>query len=278
MGATRIVGAGLRLWAENWVPWFIVTLALTGVIAVVTAAVDPWSAVDGTTFWIGERPAYRPDPNAIAVVLTLLSVFFLGPWELLILTNAALRATFSDPLRGSALIGRTIIGVRSVLWIFVVLFLFALPIFIVLVGVARAMESADAQALLGLVPLAVFLLVLPRLATIVNVFVGEDARGSKAIAGAWRLSLGAWATSAGTIVLSFLIALAVTILPGLIMAEVFPRPEVGDAVARAIVQSLLNAVVTPIGIAIVTVLYLELRARAGSLDQAALRRNLARFD
>ena len=278
MGATRIVGAGLRLWSENWVPWFVVTLALTGVIAVVTAAVDPWSAVDGTTIWIGERPTYRPDPNALAVVLTLVSVFFLGPWELLILTNAALRATFSDPLRGSALLGRTIAGVRSLLWIFVVLTLFALPFLIVLVGVARATQSADARALLGLVPLAVFLLVLPRLATLFNVFVGEDARGAKAIAGAWRLSLRAWATSAGTIVLSVLIALAVTILPGLIMAEVFPRPEVGDAVARTIVQSLLNAVVTPIGIAIVTVLYLELRARAGSLDQAALRRNLARFD
>ena len=278
MGATRIVGAGLRLWAENWVPWFVVTLALTGAIAVVTAAVDPWSAVDGVTIWIGERPAYRPAPNALAVVLTLVSVFFLGPWELLILTNAAMRATFSDPLRGSSLIGRTINGVRSLLWIFVVLILFALPFLIVLVGVARATQSADARALLGLVPLVIFLVFLPRLATFVNVFVGEDSRGSKAIAGAWRLSRGAWATSAGTIVLSFLIALAVTILPGSIMAEVFPRPEVGDAVARTIVQALLNAVVTPIGIAIVTVLYLELRARAGSLDQAALRRNLARFD
>jgi hypothetical protein len=53
---------------------------------------------------------------------------------------------------------------------------------------------------------------------------------------------------------------------------------VGDAVARTIMQSLLNAVVTPIGTAIVTVLYLELHARAGSLDQASLRRHLARFD
>jgi hypothetical protein len=278
MGATRIVGAGLRLWAENWVPWFVVTLALTGLIAVVTAAVDPWSAVTGVTIWIGERPAYRPAPNALAVVLTLVNTFLLSPWELVILTNAALRATYSDPLRGSALIGRTIIGVRSLLWIFVVLVLFALPFLIVLLGIARATESADSRALLGLVPLTIFLVFLPRLATFVNVFVGEDSRGAKAIAGAWRLSKGAWATSAGTIVLSFLIALAVTILPGLIVAEVFPRPEVGDAVARTIVQSLLNAVVTPIGIAIVTVLYLELRARAGPLDQAELRRNLARFD
>jgi hypothetical protein len=278
MGATRIVGAGLRLWAENWVPWFVVTLALTGLIAVVTAAVDPWSAVTGVTIWIGERPAYRPAPNALAIVLTLVNTFLLSPWELVILTNAALRATCSDPLRGSALIGRTIIGVRSLLWIFVVLVLFALPFLIVLLGIARATESADSRALLGLVPLTIFLVFLPRLATFVNVFVGEDSRGAKAIAGAWRLSKGAWATSAGTIVLSFLIALAVTILPGLIVAEVFPRPEVGDAVARTIVQSLLNAVVTPIGIAIVTVLYLELRARAGPLDQAELRRNLARFD
>ena len=278
MGATRIVGAGLRLWAENWVPWFVVTLALTGVIAVVTAAVDPWSAVDGMTIWIGARPTYRPDPNALAVVLTLVNAFLLSPWELVILTNAALRATYSDPLRGSALIGRTIIGVRSLLWIFVVLLLFAAPFFIVLGLIVRAMRSTDAQGVLLLIPFAMLLVVLPRLATLAHVFVGEDARGSKAVAGAWRLSSGAWATSAGAIVLSFLIALAVTILPGLIVAEVFPRPEVSDAVARTIVQSLLNAVVTPIGIAIVTVLYLELRARAGPLDQAELRRNLARFD
>jgi hypothetical protein len=278
MGATRIVGAGLRLWAENWVAWFVVTLALTGTIAVVTAAVDPWSTVNGVTIWIDEVPRYRPDPNALAVVLTLVSVFFLGPWELVILTKAALRATFSEPLRGRELIGRTIVGVRSLVWIFVVLILFSLPLGIVLAGIARATRSADAGALLGLVSLAAFLLLVPRLATVVNVFVGEDARGSKAIAGAWHLSRGAWGTSAGTILLSILIAIAVAILPELIVAEVFPAPEVGDAVARTVVQSLLNAVVTPIGIAIVTVLYLELRERAGQLDQAALRRNLARFD
>jgi hypothetical protein len=278
MGATQIVGAGLRLWAENWVPWFVVTLALTGVIDVVTAAVDPWSAVDGVTIWIGEAPSYRPDPSALAVVLTLVNVLFLSPWELVILTNAALRATFTDPLRGSALIGRTIAGVRSLLWILVVLLLFALPLFIVLGFMVAAMRSTDAQGLLLLIPLAMLILFVPRLATLAHVFVGEDARGAKAIAGAWQLSRGAWGTCAGTILLSILIAIAVTILPGSIVAEVFPNPEVGDAVARTVVQALLNAVVTPIGIAIVAELYLELRARAGLLDQPALRGHLARFD
>jgi hypothetical protein len=277
MGATRIVGAGIELWAENWVPWFVVTLALTGVIDIVIAAVDPWSAVTGATIWIGEPPLYRPAPSALAVVLTLVSVFFLGPWELVVLARAALHATSSDPLRGSALIGRTLVGVRSILWILVVLIVYALPLIIVVVGIARATQPADAGLLL-LIPLVAFLLFVPRLATFVNVFVGEDARGAKAIGAAWRLSRGAWGTSLGTIVLSILIGIAVTILPGLIVAEVFPDPVVGDAVARTTVQSLLNAVVTPIGIAIVTVLYLELRARKGLLDQAALRRNLARFD
>jgi hypothetical protein len=278
MGATRIVGAGIELWAENWVSWFVVTLALTGVMDVLIAAVDPWSAVTGVTIWIGEPPSYRPDPSALAVVLTLVAVFFLGPWELVALTRAALRATSSDPLRGSALIGRTIVGVRSILWILVVLIVYALPLIIVVVGIARATQPADAAGLLLVIPLAAFLVFVPRLVTFVNVFVGEDARGAKAIGGAWRVSKGAWGTSAGTIVLSILIGIAVTILPGLIVAEVFPDAVVSDAVARTIVQSLLNAVVTPIGIAIVTVLYLELRARKGLLDQAALRRNLARFD
>lgn len=189
-----------------------------------------------------------------------------------------MHATISDPLPGPGVIGRTIAGVRSLLWIFVVLIVYALPLIIIVVGIARATQPADDPGLLVLIPLATFLVFVPRLATFVNVFVGEDARGSKAIAGAWRLSRGAWGTSAGTILLSILIGIAVTILPGLIVAEVFPDPLVGDAVARTIVQSLLNAVVIPIGIAIVTVLYLELRARKGLLDQAALQRKLARFD
>lgn len=100
MGATGIVGAGIALWAENWVRWFVVTLALTGVMDVLIASVDPWSAVDGVTIWIGEPPSYRPDPSVLAVVLTLVSVFFLGPWELVILTRPP--CTRRSPTRSQA--------------------------------------------------------------------------------------------------------------------------------------------------------------------------------
>ncbi|MGH2681291.1 MAG: hypothetical protein ACRDG8_12580 [Actinomycetota bacterium] len=278
MGAFQVVGAGLRLWSSNWVRWFVVTLLMTGAIAIVTAALDPWSATYGAPFWTRTPANARPDPGAIAVLLTLVTVFVLSPWELLILTNAALRATFSDAPRGSALIGRTIGKVHSILWIFFLLALLAIPLFLVLVGIADAMGSAEARSFLLFVPLALFVLIGSRLATLIHVFVGEDARGTKAITGAWRLSRGAWGTAAGTLALSFLVAIAVTIVPGLIVAEALPGADVADAVGRTVIQSLLNALVTPMGTAIVTALYLELRARAGVLDQASLRRNLARFD
>jgi hypothetical protein len=277
MGAIRIVGAGLRLWAAHWAPWFVVTFALTGVIAVVAAAVDPWSATYGWPVWVGDRPTDR-DPNGLAIVLTLVSVFFLGLWELVILTRAALSETLTEPPRGSRLIGSTVRGVLPMLWVCFLLGLAGVPLFLVVVGIADAMGSADARNLLAFVPLGLFLWIGARLATLTHVFVGEDARGTRAIVGAWRLSRGAWATSAGVLVLSFLISIAVTILPGVIAADVFPDAVATDAVGRTIVQSLLNALLTPMWIAILAALYLELRARAGLLDQAILRGNVARFD
>ena len=38
MGAVAIVGAGLRIWSKNWFLWFLVTLAMTGVVLVIIAA------------------------------------------------------------------------------------------------------------------------------------------------------------------------------------------------------------------------------------------------
>ena len=109
-------------------------------------------------------------------------------------------------------------------------------------------------------------------------FVGEDARGTRAISGAWRLSRGAWGTSLGTLLLLLLIAIAIGIVPSIVVGEAFSGPVVEDAVPRAVVQALLNAVTTPIGTAVIAVLYLELRARKGVLDQQDLQAKLARFD
>jgi hypothetical protein len=278
MGATKIVGAGLRLWAESWFPWFLVTLVMTGTIAVLTAIVDPWSAIYGVEWWLDDRPFPRPDPNALAVLLGLVGTFLLGPWELLILTRASLRSTFAPALRGSALIGGTIRGVHSVLWIFVLLALMAIPVFVAIIGIVYAAREADAAGLLLLVPLVLFLYFVPRLATLADLFVAQDARGTKAIGGAWRLSSGAWATSAGTIVLVALIAIAISIPAGALMGELFPSVTRGDAIARAIIQAVVNGLVTPMTTAIVAVLYVELLARKSVLDQGVLRTNLARFD
>ena len=275
MGAAAIVGAGLRIWVKNWFAWFIVTLAMTGVVAVIIAWVDPWTGTFGIQFWVGEPPFYRPDPTPLAVILTIALALFLGPWEIVVLTRSALRAALWEPPTGRAIIGRTIRGVHSILWIFVLLGICLIPVVLLLVAIARAMESSG---IVALIPLALLLWAGPRLATLTHVFVGEDARGSRAIAGAWGLSRGAWVTSLGTLLLLLLVAIAITIVPSIIVGEVFPSPVVGDAIPRAVVQSILNAITTPMSTAVVAALYLELRARKGVLDQQALRANLARFD
>lgn len=276
MGAAATVGAGLRIWAKNWFAWFLVTLAMTGVVAVIIAWVDPWTGTFGVQYWVGEPPFSRPDPTPLAVILTLVLALFLGPWEIVVLTRSALRATFSEPPAGRAIIGRTIRGAHSILWIFVLLGIFLIPVVLLLVGIARATGSTP--GIVAFIPIALLLWAGPRLATLTHVFVGEDARGTRAIAGAWRLSRGAWGTSLGTLLLLLLVAIAISIVPSIIVGEAFPSPVIGDAIPRAVIQALLNAITTPMSAAVVAALYLELRARKGVLDQQALQANLARFD
>jgi hypothetical protein len=278
MRAAHIVGAGIRIWTKNWFPWFLVTLAMTGVVAVIIAAVDPWTGTFGVQYWIGEHPFHRPDPTPLAVVLSLVLALFLGPWEIVVLTRSAIRATFWEPTIEQALIGRTIRGVHSILWIFVLLGICLAPVVLLLFAIATALRTEAAGGIIALLPLALLFWAGPRLATLTHVFVGEDARGTHAIAGAWRLSRGAWGTSVGTLLLFVLVAIAISLVPSIIVGAAFVDPVIGDAVPRALIQALLSAVTTPMGTAVITALYLELRARKGGLDQQALRASLARFD
>jgi hypothetical protein len=82
----------------------------------------------------------------------------------------------------------------------------------------------------------------------------------------------------GTLLLLLLVAIAITLVPSIIVGEAFPSPVIGDAIPRAVIQALLNAITTPMSTAVIAALYLELRARKGVLDQQALQANLARFD
>jgi hypothetical protein len=159
----------------------------------------------------------------------------------------------------------------------------AIPIVIVF-AILAAVTPSDAEAaavgifVAGISFLALFLWIAPRLAILVQVFVGEDERGTQAIGEAWRRSRGAWAPALGVVVLSILIALGISLVPSLIAAGAFPLPTVEHAVPRAILYALTSALTTPIGVAITSALYLELSARKGVLDQASLRRRLSRFD
>jgi hypothetical protein len=278
MGAAAIVGAGVRIWTKRWFPWFLVTIVMTGVIAVIIAAVDPWTGTYGMRYPFEEGPFLRPDPTPLAVILSLVLALFAGPWEIVVLTRSALRATIGEPATGGALIGRPIRGVPSIVWICVRLAISLIPIVLLLVTIAAVAGSEAGMAIAALIPLALLLWAVPRLATLTHVFVGDDARGTRAIAGAWRLSRSAWGTSLGTILLVLLFAIAISIVPSLIVGQAFSSPIVGDAIPRAIVQALLNAVITPMSTAIIAALYLELHARKGTLDQQDLRTNLARFD
>lgn len=275
MGPSAILGAGLGLWAESWFRWFLVTLAMSGLITILIAAVDPWTGTFGVQYWFGDRPFSRPDPTAPAVVLSLVSALLLGPWAVVVLSRGLLRSTVSDPHPAAPVIGGTIRGVHSILWIFVLLAICLIPIFLLLFAVGSALGATEIAVFL---PLAILLWAGPRLATLTHVFVGEDARGSRAIAGSWRLSRGAWGTCIGALLLFLLITIAISIVPSIVVGQAFSDPVVADAVPRAIIQALLNAIVTPMGTGVITALYLELRARKGVVDQGALRANLARFD
>jgi hypothetical protein len=277
MGVGAIVGASLRLWSKNWLPWFLVTLAMTGVVSVIIAAADPWTGIYGFEYWIGEEPIPRPDPTALAVILTLVVAFFLGPWEIVILTRASLRASFSHPPVGRALIGASIRGVHSIVWILFLLAICLVPLGFLLFAIATGDREAAAGILIAVV-LALLLWVGPRLAALFHVFVGEDARGTRAISGAWRLSRGAWGTALGTVLLFFLVAIAISFVPSLLVGLAFPDPVIEHAIPRAATQALLSAVTTPMSTAVLAALYLELRARKGILDQQDLRTKLARFD
>jgi hypothetical protein len=281
MSVGKIVGAGFGLWAESWFRWGVVAFAFSGLTAVLIAAVDPVTSTYGPDNWSGEGPLFASSPQPLAVLISLVGGLFLGPWEAVVLTRAALHAAVTEPLKGTSLLGRTIRGVHSLLWIFVLLVLVTALIALLIGAIVAVADPSAEEALagsIGIILLGSFLWLVPRLATLSHVFVGEDQRGTKAIGGAWQLSRGAWGTSASTLLLTVLIGIAIAVIPSLITSQMFPGARVADAVPRAIVQSLTTAVVTPLGTAIVTGLYLELRARKGVLDQEALRTNLARFN
>jgi hypothetical protein len=283
MRATAIVGAGVKLWSEHWLRWGLLTLLFTGIASVVAAALDPWASTYGAS-WPADRPPGVPEATPLAALVSLIGGLFLGPWLSVILAKASLEATM-DEADPRSLVGRTIRGVHSVLWILILLVLCGALVLVIPVAILMATTQngePDAQeAAVGifiLVFLALLLWIAPRLLILLHVFVGEDRRGTKAIGETWRRSRGAWGTALGVLVLNLLIAIAIALIPGIVAEQAFSLPTVEDAVPRAILYALVSAVVTPIGVGIGAALYLELSARKGTLGQSALRRNLARFD
>ncbi len=282
MNAPAVVGAGVRLWAQNWLPWGLVTLAFAGILSVALAALNPQPAFPNQVPAVDDALSAT---EVAAILLTAAAGLVLVPWLSVILTRSSLRATFApDP---GALIGRTIRGVPSLLWIYVILFAAALAAFVPIAGLAAGLafpllpqdaEGAAFIVIVALMVLVTLLWLLPRLALVVHMYVAEDRRGTGAIAEAWRRTRQAWWMVLGTIVLNILIGFAISLIPTSIANTAFPDATVADAVPRAVIVAFTNALVTPLGVAITTALYLELSARKGVLSQETLERNLARFD
>jgi hypothetical protein len=283
MKGAAIVAAGVKLWAESWLRWGLLTLLFSGAASVLIAAIDPLTATYGAGYWMGDRPVSLHDPDPLAGLVSLVASLFLAPWLYVILTRSSLRSSFDDAGR-SPLIGRTLRGVPSVLWIVFLLLLCVLALVVPVAIIANSLGGGTAEAqqavaivlVLAVVALAVW--IVPRLAILFHVFVGEDERGTHAIRATWRRSKGAWGTAVGVLLLNLLIAVGIALIPGVIADSAFSLATVEDAVPRAIVYALVSALITPLGVTIGAALYLELSARKGELSQASLRRNLARFD
>ena len=285
MKAPAVVGAGIRLWAGHWLRWGLLTLLFAGVLSVVTAALDPRPAgIESNDVWVVDGTVQSNPVEPAAVIVGLIAALLLGPWLYVILTRESLLVTFAETPPDP--VARTIRGVHSVLWIFLILlaaFVAAvIPIVLIVAATASPFPSEGEQALAILVSFAallvLFLWLVPRLILVIHVFVAEDRRGTKAIAEAWRRTRGAWWMTLGAFVLNLLIAFAISLVPASLASAFFPDPTVAHAVPRAVVLALTNAVVAPIGFAITSALYLELSARKGLLSQEQLARNLARFE
>jgi hypothetical protein len=283
MTAPAVVAAGMRLWAERWLPWGLLTLLFSGVVSVLLAAVDPQPALTNPAAWPVPSEA-EPGTTATAILLSSVATLLLGPWLYVILARASLLVAIEGA--PNAGVDRTIRGVPSVLWLFVllVLGLVAALIPVAVVGAVAASpmpsDAADAIVVAGAIAFVLLglLWLLPRLVVLIHVFVAEDRRGRHAIAETWRRTKGAWWMSLGVVVLNLLIGMGFGIVPTSIANNVFPLATMSDAVPRAVILALTNALVTPIGLAITAALYLELSARKGLLSQATVRRNLSRFD
>lgn len=285
MRAPAVVGAGMRIWAGRWLRWGLVTLLFAGVLSVVLAALDPRPAgLEGSDVWVVDGTVRSNPVEPAAVIVGLVGALLLGPWLYVILARESLLVTFAETSPDP--VARTFRGVHSVLWIFLILlaaFIAAfIPVVLVVAAVASPFPTEGERALAIFVPLLVvfvlFLWLVPRLILVIHVFVVEDRRGTKAIAEAWRRTRGAWWMVLGVLVLNVLIGFAISLVPASIASSVFPDATLADAVPRAVVLALTNAVIVPIGFAITSALYLELSARKGLLSQELIARNLARFE
>lgn len=135
---------------------------------------------------------------------------------------------------------------------------------IILVGLLAALAIAGGFLLL-VIP---GFFILTRLACSLTALVIEDRRGTEALRRSWRLVEGFGWPVFGTIIVA-------GILTGLV-GSLFTAPFGDNAAARAIAQAIASVITMPYMTLVGILIYLDLRVRKESYDEAALAADLDR--
>ena len=277
LGVGDVIAMGCSLWARHWRLLAFLSLALSGSVLVLQAALDPGPTFRELIEWLREgAPEPIPGASPRAQAVGLLGGLILSP----MLTMATLRVLLGGAVGSVPGPGRAVsYGLRrlpSTLWLFL-----AMGISMVGVGVLAAVVSlilAQAAEVLAVVFVPLVIYPAVRLWSVaLPALVVDDSRGFAALGRSWRLTRGRWWATFAVLLLFTLVA-AIGSLLTVIVSAVIPWSGTPADLVQASVTAGLGALAGPLGASMLAGLYLDLRVRARNEEAGTVRTLIERHD
>jgi hypothetical protein len=271
-----MIGQGWRLWLRIAVPGGVVALLLTGLPVIVVAAIDRHhTGYSGLVVWMRTGRLPTPPPMPATQVWTWISLVF-SAWMYLAILRLTLGATVASPT--ITWLEALKLGIRRIgagLWTGFAAFVIFLGLAIVLMVVGFLVLRVIVVLGLTIIAFGALLIFTALSLCFVAVIVDGDS-GFKATGRSWEVIRGSLWTALGACTLMFLLtglfSFAITIFPQVVFSQ-----DGAGAVGRAVAAALASCVTIPLTGAILSVIYLELRARLEPVDPAILRAAVEAF-